>query len=186
MTSTYLTSRQMILKTGWSVDQQQRTIQKLMLYGFPLTLLFSGWYFPIGVIIYWVTQNIFSYCQQYWVLHKYPPPVTAGNIPLKQAKTPTVSKAITTSANGSKPAPATKARLAGGGFVNPVQDEPKSGMFRRKREPEPEPTPAVDTRAAAPKPGAKPVNPKTTPRKAPPRKVVTSKAAPTKKSGPKR
>src|SRR5262245_49578644 len=87
MVTTFLTSRQMILKTGWSSDPQQRMIQKLMLYGIPVSLLLSGWYFPIGVIVYWVTQNLFSLGQQYWVLHKYPPPIAAGNIPLKQPKT---------------------------------------------------------------------------------------------------
>ena len=86
MVTTFMTSRQMILKTGWSQDPQQRMIQKLMLYGIPFSLLLSGWYFPIGVIIYWVTQNLFSLGQQYWVLRKYPPPVTAGNIPMKSAR----------------------------------------------------------------------------------------------------
>ena len=60
-------------------------IQKLMLYGIPISLLLSGWYFPIGVIIYWVTQNLFSLGQQYWVLHKYPPPAMAGATPAGRA-----------------------------------------------------------------------------------------------------
>src|SRR5262249_8694982 len=102
MGTTFLTSRQMILKTGWNPDPQQRMIQKIMLYGIPFSLLLSGWYFPIGVIVYWVTQNIFSFGQQYWVLHKYPPPVTEGNIPMKSLR------------NGSRP---------GGGEVS------KSGSF---------------------------------------------------------
>jgi YidC/Oxa1 family membrane protein insertase len=72
--TTYLTSRQMILKTGWSEDPNQRMIQKLMLYGIPVSLLVSGSIFPIGVVIYWVTTNLFSLGQQHWVLHKYPPP----------------------------------------------------------------------------------------------------------------
>src|SRR5215217_5242356 len=45
--TTYLTSRQMILKTGWSEDPQQRMIQKLMLYGIPATMVFSVAYFPL-------------------------------------------------------------------------------------------------------------------------------------------
>ena len=40
--TTYLTSRQMILKTGWAEDPQQRMIQRLMLYGIPSSLLVSG------------------------------------------------------------------------------------------------------------------------------------------------
>jgi YidC/Oxa1 family membrane protein insertase len=79
MVTTYLTSRQMILKTGWSEDPQQKMIQRLMLYGIPFTLLISGYLFPIGVVIYWVTTNLFSLGQQFWVLKKYPPlPTTTG------------------------------------------------------------------------------------------------------------
>ncbi|HZE39446.1 MAG TPA: YidC/Oxa1 family membrane protein insertase, partial [Stackebrandtia sp.] len=72
--TTFLTSRQMILKTGWNADPQQRMIQKLMLYGIPFMLLFSGGIFPSGVILYWVVNNSFSLGQQIWVLRKYPPP----------------------------------------------------------------------------------------------------------------
>ncbi|MCM0675025.1 membrane protein insertase YidC [Micromonospora phytophila] len=93
MGTTYLTSRQMILKTGWAEDPQQRMIQKLMLYGIPLSLLISGAIFPIGVIIYWVTNNLFTLGQQQWVLRKFPPMVTANNTttaprsPVQPAKT---------------------------------------------------------------------------------------------------
>jgi YidC/Oxa1 family membrane protein insertase len=90
--TTFLTSRQMILKTGWSEDPQQRMVQRLMLYGVPFSLLISGGLFPIGVVIYWVTQNIFSLGQQMWVLRKYPPPpsMTKGK---PDAKKPEQKKA---------------------------------------------------------------------------------------------
>jgi YidC/Oxa1 family membrane protein insertase len=81
ITTTFLTSRQMILKTGWSEDPQQKMIQRLMLYGVPFSLLISGGLFPIGVVIYWVTQNVVSLLQQMWVLRKYPPPAAAGKKP---------------------------------------------------------------------------------------------------------
>ncbi|MGH3714408.1 MAG: membrane protein insertase YidC [Micromonosporaceae bacterium] len=73
--TTYLTSRQMILKTGWAEDPTQLMMQRLMVYGIPISLLFSAGYFPIGVVIYWTITNLFSLGQQYWVLHKYPPPL---------------------------------------------------------------------------------------------------------------
>ena len=78
MATTYLTSRQMILKTGWAEDPQQKMIQRLMLYGIPASLLISGALFPIGVVIYWVTNNLFTLAQQQWVLRKFPPPPMAG------------------------------------------------------------------------------------------------------------
>ncbi|MER5456527.1 membrane protein insertase YidC [Micromonospora sp. NPDC002389] len=76
--TTYLSSRQMILRTGWAENPQQRMVQRLMLYGIPFSLLVSGLIFPIGVIIYWVTTNLFSLAQQTWVLRKYPPPATGA------------------------------------------------------------------------------------------------------------
>lgn len=82
--TTYFTSRQMILKTGWNEDPQQRMIQKLMLYGIPAMLLFSGFIFPIGVILYWVINNAFSLGQQMWVLRKYPPPKVNGKDDVKK------------------------------------------------------------------------------------------------------
>ncbi|TDC39916.1 membrane protein insertase YidC [Micromonospora sp. 15K316] len=108
MGTTYLTSRQMILKTGWAEDPQQRMIQRLMLYGIPLSLLVSGAIFPIGVIIYWVTNNLFTLGQQQWVLRKYPPPVTAKTT--TSARNP-VQPAKTAGLFGRKPAtqPPTKA-----------------------------------------------------------------------------
>ncbi|WP_306215332.1 membrane protein insertase YidC [Actinoplanes sp. RD1] len=140
MATTYLTSRQMILKTGWAEDPQQKMIQRLMLYGIPLSLLVSGTLFPIGVVIYWVTNNAFSLAQQQWVLRKFPPPQTAG------AKTGSTS-ARTAPAAGKN------------GAKNPVQPANR-GLFGRKQAAPEATTPVVDTKALAPKPGAKPVNPK--------------------------
>lgn len=136
MATTFLTQRQMILKTGWAEDPQQLMIQRLMLYGIPFTLLFSGALFPIGVVIYWVTNNLFTLAQQQWVLRKFPPPQMANK-------------------GGSSARPAAGTKTSG----NPVQPARTGGLFNRK--PAPEPTsPVVDTKALAPKPGAKPVNPK--------------------------
>lgn len=76
--TTYLTQRQMIARTGWATDPQQKMVQRLMLYGVPVMLLVSGSIFPIGVVIYWTTSNLFSLGQQMWILHKYPPPKNAA------------------------------------------------------------------------------------------------------------
>ncbi|SCL15897.1 YidC/Oxa1 family membrane protein insertase [Micromonospora rhizosphaerae] len=130
ITTTFLTSRQMILKTGWADDPQQRMVQRLMLYGIPLSLLVSGAIFPIGVIIYWVTNNLFTLGQQQWVLRKFPPLVPTGAKPGAGARGP----AQPTKAGG----------LLGRG--KPAQAPAKPQVT----------TPKV----AGPKPGAKPVNPK--------------------------
>ncbi|WP_430781944.1 membrane protein insertase YidC [Actinoplanes sp. G11-F43] len=99
--TTYLTSRMSILKTGWSEDPQQRTIQRLMLYAIPVSLLFSGLIFPLGVIIYWTTTNLVSLAQQWWVHRRYPstPAVTADAASVTRSATTAPPKV------GAKPAP---------------------------------------------------------------------------------
>jgi YidC/Oxa1 family membrane protein insertase len=132
MFTTYMTSRQMILKTGWSEDPQQKMMQRLMLYGIPFSLLLSGWAFPIGVIIYWVTQNGFSFGQQYYVLHKYPPPLAAGaTAPVAKVKA------------GPSPVRALLQRLR---LAAPSAAAAGTGS-----------TTTPETKALGPRPGAKPV-----------------------------
>ncbi|MGE5828418.1 MAG: membrane protein insertase YidC [Micromonosporaceae bacterium] len=184
MVTTYMTSRQMILKTGWSEDPQQRMIQKLMLYGIPVSLLLSGWAFPIGVIIYWVTTNLFSYGQQYWVLHKYPPPALATGGKLASSS-PATASAIAPAARRPAPKDAKGGRsngagaTAGSGTAVGRAGAAVSGVGRasaaavrrlgslgRKPTEAPERAdttnnggkPATAGRALAPRPGAKPVN----------------------------
>ena len=108
--TTFLTSRQMIRKTGWAEDPQQKMIQRLMLYGIPFSLLISGAAFPLGVVIYWTTNNLFSLGQQFWVLHKYPPPPNVG-------RTSSGAKAV---------APAKPGAKAGAGKGAPVKAEPSA------------------------------------------------------------
>lgn len=101
--TTYMTSRQMILKTGWAEDPTQKMMQKLMLYGIPATLVISAVAFPLGLIIYWTTSNLFSLGQQMWVLNKYPPPKAAGSKPEPKAPVaPEVAKALAPKV-GAKP-----------------------------------------------------------------------------------
>jgi YidC/Oxa1 family membrane protein insertase len=90
--TTYVTQRQMIARTGPVSDPQQAMIQKLMLYGVPISLLVSGSLFPIGVVIYWVTTNLFSMGQQFYVLKKMPPP--GGVTPEKKTTTPEEARAL--------------------------------------------------------------------------------------------
>ncbi|WFE25669.1 membrane protein insertase YidC [Solwaraspora sp. WMMD791] len=149
--TTYLTSRQMILKTGWAEDPQQKMIQRLMLYGIPASLLVSGAIFPIGVIIYWVVNNLVTLGQQQWVLRKFPPP------PMPAGKGKPADRSGTRSS--TRPA-AGSARTA----AATTDTRPKpGGIFARKAngaKAEPEPQPAPVNEALKPKPGAKPVNPK--------------------------
>ena len=136
--TTFLTSRQMIRKTGWAEDPQQKMIQRLMLYGIPFSLLISGVAFPIGVVIYWTTTNLFTLGQQFWVLRKYPPPKNLG-----KAATGTAAKTGTPG----------KAGTSG----KAVKSGSKAGAKAVGAKPEP----SAAAKALAPKVGAKPVAKKT-------------------------
>jgi YidC/Oxa1 family membrane protein insertase len=48
--------------------------QKIMLYLFPLIFLVTGVFFPLGVIIYWLTTNLWTAGQQFYVIRRNPTP----------------------------------------------------------------------------------------------------------------
>ena len=124
--TTYMTSRQMIRKTGVADDPTQRMMQKLMLYGIPATLLFSGFTFPIGVVLYWTITNLFSLGQQFWVLHKYPPPpMNKGQAAAKTtaARTPSTGRTAASRTAGRTGA---RTRTAGGAKTTAQTTEPSA------------------------------------------------------------
>jgi YidC/Oxa1 family membrane protein insertase len=56
-------------KTG-----QAYQMQRIMLYILPLAFIFSGVFFPLGVVIYWFTSNIWTMVQQFIVIREMPTP----------------------------------------------------------------------------------------------------------------
>lgn len=56
-------------KTG-----QAYQMQKIMLYILPLAFIFSGVFFPLGVVIYWFVSNIWTMVQQFVVIREMPTP----------------------------------------------------------------------------------------------------------------
>jgi len=72
--TTYLTQKQIMRKSG-PVEGQAAMVQKLMLYVIPISLFVSGFFFPIGVLLYWFINNLWSMAQQFYILHKHPPKI---------------------------------------------------------------------------------------------------------------
>jgi len=75
-TTTFLTQKQIMGRNG-PVDPSQRTQQRVFLYLAPISLGVSGIFFgfPVGVLLYWMTTNLWSMGQQFFVLRKMPPVV---------------------------------------------------------------------------------------------------------------
>jgi len=69
--STFISQRQLIVK-NIAADNPMVQQQKIMLYVFPFMFAIGGVGFPIGVLIYWLTTNIWSMFQQFWVIRNNP------------------------------------------------------------------------------------------------------------------
>ena len=50
--------------------------QKMLLYILPLVFAVSGVYFPLGVLVYWTTSNLWTMGQQFYVIRNNPAPGT--------------------------------------------------------------------------------------------------------------
>jgi YidC/Oxa1 family membrane protein insertase len=74
--TTFITQKQLIARAG-AVDPQQQMIQRILLYVLPFSFAIFGFQFPLGVLLYWLTTNIWSMGQQYFVIKRMPPPPAA-------------------------------------------------------------------------------------------------------------
>ena len=75
--TTFTTQRQLMTKGMPKMDSSNNMMlqqQKIMLYAFPLIFAFSGVHFPVGVLIYWSTTNLWTWGQQFYVIKRNPTP----------------------------------------------------------------------------------------------------------------
>jgi len=75
--TTFTTQRQLMMKGMPKMDSSNNMMlqqQKIMLYAFPLIFAISGVNFPIGVLIYWSTTNLWTWGQQFYVIKRNPTP----------------------------------------------------------------------------------------------------------------
>jgi YidC/Oxa1 family membrane protein insertase len=59
------------------------TVQKLMKVFIPISVLFSGVFFPLGVLLYWFTSNVWTMLQQLYI-NKFHPPEEKEETPTGQ------------------------------------------------------------------------------------------------------
>ena len=75
--TTFTTQRQLMVKGMPKLDASNNMMlqqQKIMLYLFPVIFAVSGVNFPIGVLIYWSTTNLWTWGQQFYVIKRNPTP----------------------------------------------------------------------------------------------------------------
>jgi YidC/Oxa1 family membrane protein insertase len=73
--SQFFTQRQLMTK---NVDTTVKTPfmqqQKMLMYVFPVMFAVFGINFPVGVLVYWLTTNVWTMGQQMYVIHNNPTP----------------------------------------------------------------------------------------------------------------
>jgi YidC/Oxa1 family membrane protein insertase len=86
--STFTTQHQLMRKNmpASALDNPFARQQKLLLYLMPIFFAISGVNFPIGVLIYWLVTNVWSMCQQFYVIRKMPAPGSPAEQALRDRK----------------------------------------------------------------------------------------------------
>jgi YidC/Oxa1 family membrane protein insertase len=75
--TTFTTQKQLMTKGMPKMDASNNMMlqqQKIMLYVFPIIFAISGVNFPVGVLIYWSTTNLWTWGQQFYVIKRNPTP----------------------------------------------------------------------------------------------------------------
>ena len=140
--TTFTTQRQLMTKNmpASALDNPFAKQQKVLLYLMPLFFAISGVNFPIGVLIYWTTTNVWSMCQQFYVIRRMPAPGSPAEKALqerrakrgKPVKELTVPGLDDTSSTGSTVADGPSAQ-SGQGSSKPSgqRQQPKRGKKRK-------------------------------------------------------
>ncbi len=76
--TTFLTQRQLMSKNmpADAMTGQYAQQQKMLLYVLPLVFAVGGIAFPVGVLFYWTTSNLWTMGQQFYVIRNNPAPGT--------------------------------------------------------------------------------------------------------------
>jgi YidC/Oxa1 family membrane protein insertase len=97
--TTFITQRQLLARNKASGAAAMPANQQTLLYVLPLVFAVFGLRFPLGVLLYWLTTNLWSMGQQAVVIRRMDTPAAAGASAPKPAGPPPGAR--------PKPAPAT-------------------------------------------------------------------------------
>jgi len=86
--TTFTTQRQLMMKNmpASALDNPFAKQQKVLLYLMPFFFAFSGINFPIGVLLYWLTTNLWSMGQQFYTIRRMPAPGSPAEKALEERR----------------------------------------------------------------------------------------------------
>jgi YidC/Oxa1 family membrane protein insertase len=115
--TTFMTVRQSskrgLMQTNMDPDNPMAQSQKYMMYIIPFFSL-TGLYWQYGLVLYWVTTNLWTLGQQYFMFRNWAPlePAMAGTA---GGTVPTTSSSVRRTSGAAKPAAGGSAKMAAGG-----------------------------------------------------------------------
>lgn len=124
--TTFLTQRQLIVKNS-APDNPMVQQQKILLYVFPFIFALSGINFPVGVLLYWLTTNLWTMGQQFYVIRNNPQPGTPAQAAYDQRMAAKAEKKRNKAGTA-----ATEAEAAPESTAKTVRNQP-SRKSKRKR-----------------------------------------------------
>jgi YidC/Oxa1 family membrane protein insertase len=120
--TSFLTQRQLIVKNT-APDNPMVQQQKILLYVFPIIFAVTGINFPIGVLLYWFTTNLWTMGQQFYVIRNSPQPGTPAFDALEARKAARKSKKNPESTTEIEPTPE----------VKPARQQPKKKPKKKRK-----------------------------------------------------
>src|SRR5215213_3867223 len=149
--STFTTQRQLMMKNmpASALDNPFAKQQKLLLYILPLVFAVSGVNFPIGVLLYWLTTNVWSMGQQFYVIRRMPAPGSPAEQALMERR------------RRKGKIPAAEDVVAGEVTSAPEPEQPTTPVSGQRQQPRRQNRSKRTTRpagGATPKPGGKPAS----------------------------
>jgi YidC/Oxa1 family membrane protein insertase len=129
--STFITQKQLMVK-GMPAGQDNPILQqqKLLIYIFPLMFAVFGINFPIGVLFYWLTTNIWSMGQQFYVIRRNPSP---GSPAAEELEARRAAKAARKAGGAAPAATATATATEEAEAPKPVRAQPKRKTRSQRR-----------------------------------------------------
>ena len=120
--TSFLTQRQLIVKNT-APDNPMVQQQKILLYVFPIIFAVTGINFPVGVLLYWFTTNLWTMGQQFYVIRNSPQPGTPAFDALEARK----------AAKKSKKNPQAETEIEPTPEVKPVRQQPKKKPKKKRK-----------------------------------------------------
>jgi YidC/Oxa1 family membrane protein insertase len=147
--TTFTTQRQLTMKNmpPAALEGPMAQQQKMLMYVFPLIFAFSGVNFPIGVLIYWTTTNLWSMGQQFYTIRKMPAPGSQAEAAMQARKAKKAAHRGVTIEEGGSTLTIEEARPVSGQRQQPVRKD------RAKKSGGPKPAGTASAASSAPAAG---------------------------------